>query len=274
MFGNGFGNITMFGGNSQSQAETPEKKSGPSQEEKANCLPVTVRLIQEAIENRSADGDIRFHGQEVGQVALVANVENLIKLPTSVEFVANDGTGRLKVRHYQTAESQWNGIEEGRYVSLVGQPRTAPMAHLSALVLRPVETADEISYHTIEVAHAALKLRKGDSRVALQLQTPQPKSKMAVAEMELSPEKTDGTPQEQTPQAPAATSPALTGAALEAAALAFVQQQEESADGVAIADICKNFQAVSSDEVRLAVKALQANGDLYETIDEEHVAPL
>merc|ERR1711976_314741 len=72
-----------------------------------------------------------------------------------------DATGRMKVRLYATGAGSIDvaGLERGRYVSVVGNLRTSPSAHISAMCLQPVESADEVSYHMISVAHAALRLR-------------------------------------------------------------------------------------------------------------------
>lgn len=287
MFG---GMSTLFGGSTpafggsqtQGQAETPEKRE--RQEDKGNCLPVTVQVLNEVIENRTVDGDIRFHGQEVGQVVLVAAVENLIKQPTSLEFVANDGTGRMKVRHYVTGEAKFDSIEEGRYVSMIGLPRTSPVHHLSVLVLRPVQHADEISYHTIEVAHAFLKLRQvGFQRPKAsvpQLETPQPKTNTTGADTQMTPVKVEPAQMDMIaavkaePAQTVAPPTALSGAAT----LAFMRKECESRgdDGMEIAEICMNFQAggASSDQVRAVVNSLIEQGEIFETIDEEHVACL
>merc|ERR1711988_1219153 len=48
----------------------------------------------------------------------------------------------------------------------------SPSLHISAMSMRPVASADEISYHTIEVAHVALTLRRGGSRAPMPTSQP------------------------------------------------------------------------------------------------------
>merc|ERR1719359_943581 len=78
----------------------------------------------------------------------------------------------MKVRYYGSGSSSTEGLPvlaNGRYVSIVGNLRTSPAAHVSAMSLQTVVTADEVSYHTIEVAHAALRLRNPSKAAGLGL---------------------------------------------------------------------------------------------------------
>merc|ERR1711870_204219 len=52
-------------------------------------------------------------------------------------------------------------LTSGQYVSMFGNVRTAPTVHFVATGMRIVTCADEICYHMIESAHAALKLQNG-----------------------------------------------------------------------------------------------------------------
>merc|ERR1719401_1126118 len=80
-----------------------------------------------------------------------------------MEFTVNDATGRIKTRYYIT-DKQPQALAElmsGQYVSMFGNVRTAPTVHFVATGMRIVTSADEVSYHMIECAHAALKLQNG-----------------------------------------------------------------------------------------------------------------
>merc|ERR1719162_2585895 len=132
------------------------------------CLPLTVRIVEDAIERQRAMGvdELNVHGVEMGQssmMLLVGAVEQLVKQTSSVQFVLNDGTGRVKVRHYTASDAGSAGLEsivDGGYITIVGSVRTSPALHISATFLHPVASANEVSYHMIEVAHASLKLRQ------------------------------------------------------------------------------------------------------------------
>merc|ERR1719272_1815692 len=85
-----------------------------------------------------------------------------------VEFQLNDASGRMKVRHYASGPAMGEGLEgltAGRYVSVIGNLRTSPAMHVSAMSFCAVSSADEVSYHMIEVALATLRLRNSASGV-------------------------------------------------------------------------------------------------------------
>merc|ERR1712217_216801 len=69
-------------------------------------------------------------------------------------------------------------ITIGRYISAFGNMRTAPAPHFVVTGMRVIGSADEISYHMIESAHAALKLQRGVTDPA----TPPPKKLSTVSE--------------------------------------------------------------------------------------------
>merc|ERR1712050_609447 len=100
---------------------------------------------------------------------------------SSLEFTVNDATGRMKARHFvaEPASKDFDDILPGRYVSMYGNMRTAPVVHFAVAGLRVVRSADEISYHLIECAHAATKLRKMQS--IAEPSTPSPKKHVAIA---------------------------------------------------------------------------------------------
>merc|ERR1712032_940875 len=142
-----------------SQGVSPQKK--PRQEEKSACVAVTVRTIDLSVKS-SDGGEFRVHGEEVGQLLLVGVVETLVKQAASIEFTINDGTGRIKAKHYFTEKrAELDSIAPGKYVSAVAQVRTAPQLHLSVQFVSLIDSPDAISYHMIEAAHAALKTQRG-----------------------------------------------------------------------------------------------------------------
>merc|ERR1711879_609130 len=78
------------------------------------------------------------------------------------EFFLNDGTGRIRAKYFASgSDDPLTGIGSGRYVTLAAQLRTTPEPHVSITSVRAVRSADEISYHMIECAHAMLKLQRG-----------------------------------------------------------------------------------------------------------------
>lgn len=241
-----------------------------SQEAKETCVPVTIRSIEMAIKQRgSTGGELLFHGSEAGMLLLVGCVESFSRQGASLEFSLNDATGRIKARHYvQDPDSKaLEGVMAGRYVSAFGSFREAPEPHFAVTGLRLADSADEVSYHMIEVAHAALKLKQGPKAPSVLVDNRPPAS-----------------PVKATPAAvPVATPPAtvtvpaavpegkLEGAKLKDAVLAFLKQESESRpEGVSVSAICDQLKSASREDVTSSLQALVDDGEIFTTIDDEH----
>merc|ERR1719314_4651 len=119
--------------------------------------------------------------------------------------------------------------------------------------MRPIESPDEISYHMIEAAHAALKLQRGS---ILEPSTPAPKRQPAELSSQVSPPKDSSynsgaaplaavaTPMQMSASAP--TKPQFEGLELRKAIASFVQKKGEgSEEGVALATISSHFLPTS-----------------------------
>lgn len=135
--------------------EAPKRK----QEDKQVCVPVTIRILQDTLDRKGDAEEALIHGAhstEASIVQLVGVVESLVEQAAMLEFQLNDASGRMKVRYYGSGVK---GVSVGRYVSIVGNLRTSPVPHVSAMCLQEVISANDISYHMIEVALAALRLR-------------------------------------------------------------------------------------------------------------------
>jgi len=274
-----FGSQTLTFGAGYSQdagasQQTPEKRARI--EDKQNCLAVTTRVIQDAVAQRvDSSSEIPIHGIEVANVALVGVVEKLVQQGTTLEFTLNDGSGRVKVRHYQTGGMD-PSIKAGEYASVVGAIRTLPQLHISALSLRKTQGADEVSYHMIEVVHSALMIRRNS--VSKDLSTPAPKDKMDV---DVSPPKAiEATVPSSVPVVQAAVgAPAamLKGEAdLKEALLQFIREKGEET-GTAVTTLVAEFASRISggeSDIRAALGQLTDDGELFNPLDEEHFASL
>lgn len=280
MFGSGDLFTSSQGGNNFTNltAKSPEKK-GARQEEKMSCLPVTVRTIESAVARATADSsELRFFGEEQGMLVVVAFAETVVMQAASLEMSLNDSTGRIKARHYWIEKSaELDSIKPGSYVSLVGNVRTSPEVHFAANSVHVVESADEVSYHMIESAHAALKLQRtrgGDDPM-----TPAPKR---VQEAVASPMQVD-TPLKSIPGEVAAPAPTavpaskgpLSGDALNSAIMAYLRSAGEGKEeGLSLDSFCSHLSTTDAAAVRGALTSLVDAGDLYNTIGDDHFAIL
>mmetsp|Transcript_34397 Transcript_34397/g.98296 ORF Transcript_34397/g.98296 Transcript_34397/m.98296 type:complete len:288 (-) Transcript_34397:114-977(-) len=260
----------------------------PRQDDKQTCLPVTVRAIEHAVEQRTDSGGeaLRFFGAEAGMLVLVGMVETLVRQPASVEFSLNDATGRIKARYYVTDRQQAQGLEDlapGCFVCAFGNVRTAPQLHFAATGMHLVKSADEVSFHMVEAAHAALKSKQG----RLEPTTPAPKKAGAAvgsgaAPMEVSPVKpVDLSPvktERSAAEAPAAATapapahkPALPGRDLKQAIFGYLTKEGEGKpEGLSFGAVCEHIGQASSDDVTAALKRLVDDGEIFTTIDDWH----
>jgi len=268
----------MFGDLAAPVVEAVAKK--PRQEDRQTCLPVTVRAVERALERRSdTGGELRFHGSEPGMLLLVGMVEAMTRQATSIELSLNDGTGRIKARHYVSdrQSGDLDALAPGCYVSAFGSVRTAPEVHLAVVGMGLVQSADEVSYHMIEAAFAALKLEKGVSEPV----TPAPKRPASTEAAGISPQKLEAVAAAPAaaeavkplaaPAAAAAPKEPLSGSGLRKAILKFLQKEGEGrAEGVSLAAVCGHVDATPAGDVTAALQKLVDAGEIYTTIDDEH----
>lgn len=245
---------------SQTQTQSPEKRA--RQEDKQTCMPATIRLL---VDSKSAGeekgAELQLHGTEVANVTLVGVAEGISQQATMLEFTLNDGSGRMKVRHYQSSDGIAK-LTSGSYVSVVGSLRTSPSLHVSALSLRLVTSADEVSYHMIEVAHAALMLKNGGSRVP----TPPP---VKVAPALLQPSQPNSAPPAAAPQPKNVI--ATPAADLRTAVMTLLRNEGEGRpEGIPRTALNSHFKTYPESEVRAVLENLMDNGEVFNTIDEDH----
>mmetsp|Transcript_75495 Transcript_75495/g.196831 ORF Transcript_75495/g.196831 Transcript_75495/m.196831 type:complete len:287 (+) Transcript_75495:104-964(+) len=260
-------------------------RTRPRGEEKQTSLPVTIRSIENALQ---AEGEeVSFFGSQPELLILVAAIESVQKHPNNLDLVVSDATGRLRVRQFLSGDAddaQHEGVQAGRYVHMFGQVRAKPEPHFVAQGIRPVKTADEVSYHTIEAAHAALKLQRGPAAAAAPAQaTPVKAQAPPGTELQapaLTPPKEPvaaGVPAAGLLSAAAASPPAtvahvLSGASLRAAMMEFLTKTAESNGdvGCSRSDVCVHFKTSSEVEVNGLLAEMVADGDAFTTIDDNH----
>ena len=120
-----------------------------------------------------------------GLVLLIGVIEEERLGHVYYDFFINDGAGHLPVRHCRVwdtpldigrlvdavgrrrAVAYWGRVSWlGRYVVIAGRISSAGETHICAEQLRLVRTADEVSFHLIEVAWAYLHAQRARSTFA------------------------------------------------------------------------------------------------------------
>ena len=137
-------------------------------------MPVTIRMIETAHEEMiaqnpggvAADAVMRVHGREVAMLTLVAYLESAS--PSNggevyKGYMLNDGSGRIEAKMYLSEADTGVGAEPvpkpGQYVRVFGTCRSwNSKLHITAQRVQPVQSANEVPFHAIEVAHTFLRL--------------------------------------------------------------------------------------------------------------------
>lgn len=241
-------------GNSQGE---PAAKKGRSESDRSSCIPVTLKILQEAVgkKDENPGSELQVHGMEPGMLIVVGTIESLTRQNMSLEFSLNDGTGRMKARYF-TSDAQptdLGNIKEGSYVSVAGNVRTAPSLHFAVTFMRLVDSADEVSHHMIEAAHASLKAKERPPTASSQDIMKAP------------------TPMHTSQPSQEATKVALSGMALQAAVLDFIKREAEGKEeGIAGVAVIQHLNPTPAAEVVSMLQKLVDDGELFNTTDEEH----
>merc|ERR1711865_617138 len=286
--------VTMFGapafslGASQgaydagTQNATPQKTK--RQEEKQTCIPITARIIETASKNMEG-GEFFIHGEEPNMVLLVGQVESLVKQAASLEFTLNDSTGRVKARHFfpnQEARPEFDKLQNGSYVSVVANVRTAPTVHLGVQFMTLVQSADEISYHMIETAHAGIKLQQNCKDPATPAAKRPVASPMTVGSqgpswspgVAMSPAKEIKEVVNVVPVAMSfeASKIKLVGDQLKTAILDLLRKEGPATGelGVDLAKVGAGLEATPLADIKGSLTQLLDDGDVYTTLDDDH----
>merc|ERR1711957_405837 len=268
MFASSFsqGSAMAFGSQIQS---TPQKSRA---EDRQTCLPVMAKVVAAAAANVQGGEELQIHGQDVAMVLLVGIVEQLVEGAASLEFVLNDSTGRLRIRQYFTGGNEAGKVMPGQYVTVVGGIRSTPELRVSAQFVNPVVSADEVSYHVIESAHAALKLRtpQGQAVGTQQLQpahvpqafsTPTKSPALVAVPSLVTTSKVD-------------TLMAGGDDTVGAAVLALLQRMSDKPEGLAAVAIAKELAPTSEAVVKKCLATLVDAGEIFNTIDDNHFGAL
>lgn len=257
------------------QSDAPAKRA--RQEEKSTCLPVTVRWIESAIQQQRNDGseELSFHGVVPGMLTMVGVIEELNAQPLSLDFLVNDGTGRLRARYFasEPPPEGFSRIVCGRYVCIVGEIRTTPAVHFGCNTVNVVESADEVSYHAIEVANASLRLQKGMLATPAQGDAAGPVTVATSPPSHAAPVKAPVTAMQASP---VQLQSALGGAELRAAILSFLRNEQERVgeQGVAMAALTTHLSSTPAADVRNGIEALVSDGEAYTTMDDDHFSAI
>jgi hypothetical protein len=278
-----FSSSLSFGGYnpSASQADVPmDATQGSPQKgqlggESHTLVPVTIHMMEQAAVSQAPGGDLRVDGRMANMMLVVGAVEDLNRQQASMEFFLNDSTGRMKARFFFPADLKLDSVQNGTYVSAVGQLKTQPSVHFSLVSLHPVQSPDQISYHMIEVAHASLrnkgKLASPEKAAAFSPQKDAPATvpRPLVSTTGPSPQPmmTAVSKPNPVPMAPAASD----SAPLREQIATFLRTFQTDT-GAALEELNTRFSTAGPQAVKTAIDSLLDEGEAYTTIDDTHFA--
>jgi len=197
-----------------------------------------------------------------------------------MELRVNDGTARFHAKYYLSAANlteELSNLEAGMYVSGVGSLRMTPTPHLGLVSLQRVVSANELSYHAIEAALAALKLQEKGGGEKM-VWTPPSKAQMNESAMDNTMEKNTPPKDPQGLTVPVLVPPmqhveiyqSKKETSVRDSILAFLQGNPcDDEKGYHVNAIVK-MTGASVDAVSEATKQLVEEGHIYPTIDDDH----
>lgn len=125
--------------------------------ENQGLVPVTVKQISEATQSGDEKSNFVINGVDLNNVTLVGLVFEKVERNTDVNFVLDDGTGRIKCRRWINENFDAKEMEEvknGMYVRVFGHLKSFQgVRQLVAFAVRPVTNFDEVPFHFIDCIH-------------------------------------------------------------------------------------------------------------------------
>lgn len=144
---------------------TPDGSGGISKSRGAQTLlPLTVKQIMDATQTNDDKSSFAVNGTEVSTVRLVGRMMNKIERVTDVQFVLDDGTGRIEVNRWanETSDTTEMGlVKDGDYVIVNGGLKSFQgKRHIVAYSVRLVTNYNDITHHFLYCIYVHLDLAK------------------------------------------------------------------------------------------------------------------
>lgn len=128
--------------------------------------PITIKQILSAEEPYPNAPDFRIDGSLVTQVTFVAQIRQLNRQETNIQYKLDDGTAVIEVKKYVDAERveapSDPRIDVGAYVRVYGRLKSFNgKRYVSVHFIRAVEDFDEVGYHLLEATAVHLHFTRG-----------------------------------------------------------------------------------------------------------------
>ncbi|TKY58224.1 Replication protein A 32 kDa subunit A [Spatholobus suberectus] len=267
-----FDATTAFSGggfmSSQSSQLNDSSPAPPKSRDTQGLVPVTVKQISEASQSGDEKSNFVINGVDLNNVTLVGMVFEKVERNTDVNFVLDDGTGRIKCRRWVNETYDTKEMEEvmnGMYVRVYGHLKSFQgVRQLVAFSVRPVTNFDEVPFHFIDCIHSHLR-----SKVKVEgITSANPSSVSSL-----------NTPVKKAPNESQASSSNPVYAQYSVDGLKdcdklvidYLQQHSDMTDerGIHVNELSRELK-LPLDKIMLSLKTLGDDGLVYSTIDDYH----
>ncbi|XP_061364344.1 replication protein A 32 kDa subunit A [Gastrolobium bilobum] len=231
-------------------------------------VPVTVKQISEASQSGDEKSSFVINGVDLANVTLVGMVFEKTERNTDVDFILDDGTGRIKCRRWVNETFDTKEMEEimdGMYVRVYGHLKSFQgVRQLVAFSVRPVTNFDEISFHFIDCIHNHLR-----SKVKVEgITSAHPSSDSSLN----TPVRNASTGSQAPTSKPAYAQYSVDGLKdCDKLVIDYLQLHSDISDerGIHVEELSRELK-LPLDKIMLSLKTLGDDGLVYSTIDDFH----
>ncbi|ERN05437.1 hypothetical protein AMTRI_Chr12g234920 [Amborella trichopoda] len=167
MFQSQFDGASLFSGGGFMPPSDSTQSSEPSPSSSRNrgnstLIPMTVKQISQVLSDDNSSAGVE--ALESNNVRLVGMVANKVERVTDVQFILDDGTGRIDVHRWvndATDSNEMAIVKNGIYVRVIGHLKSFQgKKHATAFSVRPITDFNEITCHFLECIYVHLSNTK------------------------------------------------------------------------------------------------------------------
>jgi len=256
-FGGG-GGFVADGGDFGSQAS--QKSPNTVKKRDAQTLvPVTIRQLNTA---EIRDTKFKIDGKEVSQITLIGVILSVEVQNTNINYMIDDGTGKINVRVYIDTEddtqkqSQWR---ENMYVRVIGNLRVFQNGpSVVGFTLIPMADFNELTFHFLECIHTHCVNTQGPASSS-------PTKSAATLAQPMKAESGSGIAVSFNEGKESDV-----GNDVQNQVMSVFNKDILSDTGTSIVAVCDQLSHLTRHDIQKAIEFLSDEGHLYSTIDEEH----
>lgn len=246
------------GGNVSSPSN--DKQHRPTEEK--SLVPVTIGMVKKSTNGVLQDG----RGPEL--IKIVGAVCEYSSKSTSIEFIVEDGTGKIAVKDWVESDDKVKqelsaeASVEHQYIRVIGKIQVYENEiHITAQHVKKLKDANELTYHMIETVHSLEKYKRSSNIVG--------SPSMAMSHMQLN---SGARLHASKPIGMSYGGENVVGG-LQSEIMNFLKKFDESLGGN-INDFIANNKQYGEAQVRAAIESLSTEGMIYSTVDENHYSAI